>query len=166
MSLRDRFKLPPKHQDAPTVQPEETAAVDAAPVVPLAPPGDKSAYAAVEIEKQNRRTPSRLYIDYGNNRSDMPSYAFVINIICTSDRIISLVLTNQVITLEGHHLDQIHRDLQEHKVKMITCFNAKKHTPPEKGKPLIESIKWETLKDVAQRVQESDASAPRRAEKV
>lgn len=100
----------------------------------------KRTYAALRPEPQNRRTPARLRIVYGDGVVSLMSYTFLSEVLCTSPQFISLIYAHCVITLEGQHLLALVDLLQEDKARTITCFNARWHDAPEAGSPIITRI--------------------------
>jgi len=118
---------------------------DAAPV-------DKRAYQALRPEPQNRRTPARLRIVYGDGVVSLMSYTFLSEVLCTSPQFVSLIYSHCIITLEGRNLLALVDLLQEDKARTITCFNGRWHDEPEAGAAVITRISRQAIaasKDVA-----------------
>lgn len=103
-------------------------------------PVNKRAYQALRPEPQNRRTPARLRIVYGDGVVSLMSYTFLSEVLCTSPQFISLIYSHCIITLEGRNLLELVDLLQEDKARTITCFNGRRHDEPEAGAAVITRI--------------------------
>lgn len=101
---------------------------------------DARAYQALKPEPQNRRTPARLRIVYGDGVVSLMSYTFLSEVLCTSPQFVSLIYSHCVITLEGRNLTSLVDYLQEDKARTITCFNARRHDEPEPDAAVITRI--------------------------
>lgn len=165
MSMLDRYRRQPQAQ--------ETAATDPAPgygtpppppafvpppLAPVAPAVGRALYEAYTHEPTNKRTPARLRVEYGDGGIALMAYAYLMEVYCPSHQHLSLIFTNVVITLKGHHLDHLLEPLQESKARAIHCFNPTRYEQPEAGNPLILSIKRESLQEAA-RAAKSSANA-------
>ena len=161
MSLFDRY-LKPGQSQAQQQEPIEDAPHKTTmppALVPVEPrPGGITDYVAYTHEPTNKRTPARLRVEYGDGSIALMAYAYLMEVYCPSHQHLSLIFTNVVITLKGHHLDHLLEPLQESKARAIHCFNPARYEQPAAGKPLITSIKRESLQEAA-RAAKSPTSA-------
>lgn len=151
MSVFDRYRRPEREQDTER-QPVASPPSDAPSPTPNTTAERDGQYLAYTHEPTNKRSPARLRIDYGDGGVALMSYAYLMEVYCPSHQHLSLIFTNVVITLKGHHLDQILEPLQESKVRTIVCFNPVRYEQPEAGTPLINTIKRESLQEAARAV--------------
>ena len=127
---------------APRVRPAEAGAERHAEE-PLATPG-KPAYQAVMTDPTNRRSPARLKVVYGDGAVSLFSYAFLVELLCTSPQFLSLVFTHCVVTCEGERLDGMIDAIQEEKARTLHCFHPARFGEPAADTPLIRRIKRQT----------------------
>lgn len=138
VSYRDRFAPRREGEPSPTSAP---------PAVPTQPATGRDYEAAVN-DPTNRRMPARLRLTYGDGTIALMSYAYLVEVLCTSHQALSLIYTNVAITLEGRNLTQLIEPLQEEKLRALTCFNARRHDEPPADKPVITAITRQRLQDV------------------
>lgn len=144
VSYRDRFA--PRREGGPLPASEPPA-----PTTQVATGRD---YEAAVNDPTNRRTPARLRLTYGDGTIALMSYAYLVEVLCTSHQALSLIYTNVAITLEGRNLTQLIEPLQEEKLRALTCFNARRHNEPAADKPVITTITRQSLQDLAAKQRE------------
>lgn len=99
----------------------------------------KARYQAVHVDKS--RVQSRLRLDYGDGRTvRILSYAYLIEVMSSSHQRLSLVFSNDIVTLKGRHLEALLDPLQDERVRSITRFHPGRYARPEAGEPVIEEI--------------------------
>ena len=136
---------------------EGAATPPAAPAEDAAPAADgQAAYAACTTD--TRRSHHRLRLHYADGTIGLMSYAYLVEVLCTSHQYVSLLYSNVAITLEGRHLDQLLDALQEEKVRALVCYHARRHAAPEAGTPVITKIVRQSLPEVARRIEQQDAA--------
>lgn len=101
---------------------------------------NRRAYQAVRMEQQNRRTPGKLRIVYGNGNVSLMSYQVLQEVLCTPPSIVTLIYSHCWIVITGRNLLPLADQLQYDKATTLTCFNARLHDEPENGSPVITQI--------------------------
>ena len=122
-----------------------TTRVSTAPEPVATPPleeasENKRAYQAVRMEQQNRRTPGKLRIVYGNGNVSLMSYQVLQEVLCTPPAIVTLIYSHCWIVITGRNLLPLADQLQYDKATTLTCYNARLHDEPEPGAPVITQI--------------------------
>lgn len=104
-------------------------------------------YKAAFIFKSKNR--QRLRLHYANGmRVKVLSYAYLIEVVCTSHQWLSLVFSSTVITLKGRHLDQLIEPIQGERVLALVCFRPGIHPEPAKHEPCILEIEEHSLNEL------------------
>ena len=78
-----------------------------------------------------RRDGSAIYLPYQHIQQ---------HIITAQQDMLTLICSSIVITLEGQNLETLADQIQEEKVKAITCFNPARHSPAPANAPCITAI--------------------------
>src|SRR5690349_10035236 len=88
------------------------------------PESDKMPYSAVGLNRQ-AESERRLLLYFQDNTLALMSYAYLMEVVCTSHQFLSLVFTQCVITLKGYNLDGLMELLQDEKVRALQCYHPK-----------------------------------------
>lgn len=105
--------------------------------------------APVERDRVNRRKPARLRLHYADGTIGLMSYAFLVEVLCTSHQHLTLVYTNAIIHMTGARLDLLLEDLALDRASALTCHNPRLgHAPPTPGEPLIKTMQRLDPKDL------------------
>lgn len=109
-------------------------------------PKSKEIYKAYAPDTRNNRTV-RIRIEYGDadQTTSSMSKAYLVEVLYTSKRYMSLIFTNAEFLLEGKNLDDVARMLDADQVKSLHCFNPKQHAKPDEQEPIITSIRRAVL---------------------
>lgn len=107
---------------------------------------DERQYRAYGPEPaQNRQ--SKLQIRYRDGTIALLSYAYLMEVICTSHQFVSLIYTNCVITLEGRQLTAMVELLQDDKIRWLQCFHAARFDEAAEGEPVITHVTRQSMRD-------------------
>ena len=110
-------------------------------------------YVAFELGVQGRRE-RRLMLFFQDGQISILSYAYLMEVLCTSQQYISLIYTNCVITLRGKGLTAFLGMLQDEKIRSLQCYHPEVHQPPAEDVPIILSMKRESPQVVLKRTSE------------
>ena len=159
-NILDKFKRPASYTEAvrpaaPAAPPappapvvDEQAAQPSAVVVPLHP--GKIPYRAFELQKpeQGKRklTGGRFRVLHkktpeGNRPVELLSFSYLVRVLASSHKEITMIFTHAIISLEGEHLGAILDALEDDALDCLTCFDPERHAMPGDGEPLIINIR-------------------------
>ncbi len=96
----------------------------------------KKPYKAAEVDK-SRTGQTRIRINFKNGERHVLAYHYLIEVIETSHQMMSLIFSSCIITLKGRHLEGLTEELQDEKVRTLTCFHAGHYQEPEAGEACI-----------------------------
>jgi hypothetical protein len=96
------------------------------------------AWATSHVKKRNGETRLRLCLADGT--VVLTSYAYLMEVLCTSHQNLSLIYTNVVFTLRGRHLTSLIDLLQEEQLYAIYCFRGDYFAEPPEDTPVITAI--------------------------
>lgn len=113
-------------------------------------PSEKLKYEAYGLHQVKKRTAGRIRFYYSNNpvgQSPMGSmsYSYLTEIYATSDRFLSLIFTNVVVTLEGRNLFKLYELIEEDKVHWVQRYDPLRHSEPEEGAVIVTDIYRQSL---------------------
>ena len=111
------------------------------------PDDGRQPYTAFELGHQARRE-KRLMLMFQDGQMSLLSYAYLMEVLCTSHQYVSLIYTNCAITLKGKGLTALLTLLQDEKIRLLQCYHPEVHAPPAENIPVIESMKRENPHDV------------------
>ena len=128
--------------------PESLGVVVTLPVA--APPQEgKPEYSAFGLQKpeQGKRKAGggRFRIHHAKNKDgdrpvDILSFSYLVRVRATNDRLISLIFTHAIITLEGRNLGALLEPLEDETIEWLQCFDVEKFSPPAAGDLVINRI--------------------------
>lgn len=110
----------------------------------VTPANDGERYVAFTLSSRPR-PERRLRLSFENGSVALMSYAYLMEVLCTSHQNLSLIYTNCVITLNGRNLFPLVDHLQEEKVNGLYCFNPEYFTHPGESEMVIYRIIRQTL---------------------
>lgn len=167
-SFASRFARPGRPGQAP--------AEPAAPSPPAAPGEQpepapqpilvdgKPVYQPYDVQKVKRKIAGgRFRIYYGasglgGETVGVMNYSYLTEMFASSDKFISMIFTNCVITLEGANLGPILDELENERLLWVRQYDAKKFSPPAAGEPVVLSIYRETLAEFAKAEQDAKSA--------
>jgi hypothetical protein len=109
---------------------------------------DRATYHAFGVSKIHERQ-TRLRIHYQDGTVAVMSYAYLMEVLCTSQQYLSLIYTSTILTLEGRHLEALIEPLQDEKIRSLHCFHAKYFADPAEDAPVITRIERQGAQDLA-----------------
>lgn len=121
------------------------------------PQNSKEPYKAYGPDIRNNRTV-RLRIEYGDadQTSSSMSKAYLVEVLYTSKRYMSLIFTNAEFLLEGKNLDEVARMLDADQVKSLHCFNPIQHEKPDEQAPIITRVRRAVLHETLVEMEENE----------
>ncbi|MEZ4713119.1 MAG: hypothetical protein R3A44_38370 [Caldilineaceae bacterium] len=108
---------------------------------------DKARYQAVFADKSKTQTRLRLHYRDGLTVR-LLNYAYLLEVMSTSHRFVSLIFSSTVVTLKGRHLDRLLEELQDERVRALVCFHPGRFEAPEEGESCILEMKDVSLHEV------------------
>ncbi len=109
--------------------------------------GNKLPYQAVHVDKS--KVQSRLRLDYGDGKVvRILSYAYLIEVMSSSHQRLSLIFSNDIVTLKGRNLGALLDPFQDERVRTITCFHRGRYQQPDAGEPIIEEIVQDNIAEL------------------
>ncbi|MEZ4614426.1 MAG: hypothetical protein R2867_02775 [Caldilineaceae bacterium] len=136
-------------QDASTLDRRESdeKVVDIFAKYAMTPSRSKQEYSACELEKSTRNRAEWLHICFVNGTSLAMPFHHLDKMVMTSSQHLSLIYSGDVITLKGHHLDEIELQIRRGRLLAILCFNQDKHVRPPEPAVIITEILHQTIQE-------------------
>ena len=130
--------------DAPQRKPEPETITEEAPQPDNA--SDKQPYQAVFVDKSKPQSRLRLHYPDGYTVR-LLNYTYLVEAVTTSHKRLSLIFTDDIVTLKGRNLTGLIEALQDERIRALVGFHAKHHLPPEDPQmPYIEHMVQEEIK--------------------
>lgn len=109
---------------------------------------DKQPYQAVFLDKSKPQSRLRLHYPDGYTVR-LLNYSYLVEAVTTSHKRLSLIFTDDIVTLKGRNLTGLIDMLQDERVRALMSFHAKHHLPPEdRLMPYIEDMVQEEIKSL------------------
>ncbi len=106
----------------------------------------KQPYQAVFLDKSKPQSRLRLHYPDGYTVR-LLNYTYLVEAVTTSHKRLSLIFTDDIVTLKGRNLTGLIDMLQDERIRALVGFHAKHHLPPEdRQMPYIEDMVQEEIK--------------------
>lgn len=108
----------------------------------------KQPYQAMYVDRS--KPQSRLRLNYPDGYTvRLLNYTYLVEAVTTSHKRLSLIFTDDIVTLKGRNLTGLIELLQDERIRALVSFHAKHHLPPEdRLMPYIEDMVQEEIKSL------------------
>lgn len=109
---------------------------------------EKPVYQAVGMVKSKVKQ-TRIFIEYADGTKNTLPYSHLLETPCTSSNHLMLWFNHCIISLEGEGIEALLEPFADQQIRYIRCYNSKRFQPPEDGALIIETLTYESMKDLA-----------------